>query len=84
MKKTYMVSNPTGIHARPARKIVEAAIKFPCEIFLEKDGSQYNAKSLIKMMLISAKSGDEITVIAEGEQSESAIEAIGILLGSYH
>ncbi|BBI35830.1 HPr family phosphocarrier protein [Cohnella abietis] len=84
MQRTYTVMNSTGIHARPAGKIVNAAAGYPCEIHLVKEGKRFNAKSLVMMISIGAKCGDEITVVAEGDQCELAIEAIGVILSSNH
>jgi phosphocarrier protein HPr len=84
MKKIYKVMNPTGIHARPALKIVEAAARYRSDSYLIKDGSRFFAKSLVNMISIGAKYGDEIEVIAEGEDSEAAVEAIGAVLTAKH
>lgn len=84
MKKTYKVMNPTGIHARPALKIVEAAARHRSDSYLVKNGSLFFAKSLVNMISLGAKCGDEIEVIAEGEDSEAAIEAIGAVLTAKH
>jgi phosphocarrier protein HPr len=82
MQKSFTIVNPTGIHARPARKIVETAKRFPFDIFLEKDGNQFSAKSLVKVLSVGAKMGDTVTVVAEGEQAEAALDAVGEVLAS--
>lgn len=84
MHKTYTIMNSTGIHARPAKKIVEVAIQYSCGIYLIKEGNRFNAKSLVAMISIGAKFGDKIIVAAAGEQAEHAIEEIGIILSSDH
>jgi len=84
MKKTYTIINGTGIHIRPARKIVEAAQRFSCDSYLIKNGNVFSAKSLVKMISIGAKCGDQIEVWAEGEQAEEAVVAIGVILTSLH
>ncbi|GMK37697.1 hypothetical protein PCCS19_07510 [Paenibacillus sp. CCS19] len=80
MQRTFTVENPTGIHARPARKIVEAAKSFDGDVFLEKGGSRFSAKSLVKVLSVGAKQGDAIAVIAEGEGAEAVIDAVGAVL----
>ncbi|RXZ79084.1 HPr family phosphocarrier protein [Paenibacillaceae bacterium] len=80
MRKTYTVMNPAGIHARPARKIVDAAAQYPCNTYLVKNGNAYNAKSLVNMISIGARFGDQIVVIADGQDAEAAMEAIGAVL----
>ncbi|WP_246070732.1 HPr family phosphocarrier protein [Paenibacillus kobensis] len=81
MQKTFEIANPTGIHARPARKIVEAAKPFPFDVFLEKEGgSRFSAKSLVKVLSLGGKQGDQVTVIAEGDDAEAAVDAVGAVL----
>jgi len=80
MQKTFTVENPTGIHARPARKIVEAAKAFEGDVFLEKNGNRFGAKSLVKVLSVGAKQGDSVTVVAEGDGAEAVIDAIGAVL----
>lgn len=83
MRKTFIIANPTGIHARPARKIVDAAKAYPFDIFLEKpDGSSFSAKSLVKVLSLGGKHGDEVTVTAEGDDAEAALDAVGAVLAA--
>lgn len=80
MEKTFTVQNPTGIHARPAKKIVTTANGFPCSVYLVKNEKKSSAKSLVGVLSVGAKHGDDITVIAEGEQEEAAVNEIGAIL----
>ncbi|MHA0855320.1 HPr family phosphocarrier protein [Paenibacillus sp. CMAA1364] len=82
MKTNFIIQNPFGIHARPARKIVEAAKSFSRTVSLEKEGKAFNAKSLVSVISIGAKCGDSITVIAEGDEAEAVIQAIGTILNT--
>lgn len=80
MRNDYIIQNPLGIHARPARKIVEAAKAYRCSVTLEKNGRKYNARSLVHVISAGAVFGDTITVIAEGEQASDAVAAVGDIL----
>ncbi|WP_054023729.1 HPr family phosphocarrier protein [Bacillus sp. FJAT-28004] len=82
MKNSFVIQNPFGIHARPARKIVEAAKTFTGAVTLEKDGKSFNAKSLVHVISVGAKLGDSITVSAEGDDAENVVAAIGEILVS--
>jgi phosphocarrier protein HPr len=82
MQHEYVIKNRLGLHARPARKLVEVCKKFKCDVFLEKEGKQYNAKSLISVLLAGASCGEKIMLITEGEQEEEALRIIGDLLAS--
>lgn len=83
MEKTFTIQNPTGIHARPAKKIVTAASKYPCDVYMEKAaGKRINAKSIVGVLALGGKQGDSILVIAEGDQEEAAVAEIGAILES--
>jgi phosphotransferase system HPr (HPr) family protein len=82
MEHEFVIKNVLGLHTRPARKLVEASKKFKCDVFLEKEGKRYNAKSLINVLFVGATYGDKITLITEGEQEEEALHIIGNLLAS--
>ncbi len=84
MQKEFSIKSLTGIHARPAKKIVETALGYPFDIYLVKKSERYSAKSLVAMISIGAQYGDQIIVAAEGDEAEAAIEAIGLVLASEH
>ena len=81
------ITNPTGLHLRPAGIFSNIANKFECRITFEYENSIANAKSVLSILGAGIKSGDEILLICEGEEEEKAlkamIEAIESGLGEY-
>jgi phosphotransferase system HPr (HPr) family protein len=83
VEKTVIVNNPLGIHARPAALLVQMASRFQAEIFLSKaDIRGVNGKSIMSVMMLAAEKGAEVTVNAEGEDADRAVEALAELLES--
>ncbi|HIW34238.1 MAG TPA: HPr family phosphocarrier protein [Candidatus Paenibacillus intestinavium] len=80
MQKTYEVKNMSGIHARPAQKIAEAAQRYTDDVHFIKAGQLYNAKSLLTILSMGAKYKEKISVVATGQGAEEIIEEIGRLL----
>ena len=77
------VINKMGIHARPAALLVQVAARFNAEIYFSKDDvEQINGKSIMGVMMLAAEQGAQITVKAEGEDAEVAVEALFVLLQS--
>lgn len=76
MERKITIQNETGIHARPAGLIVKEAAKFKSSITIEKDGKEYNAKSIMSLMAMAAAKGEEITIKANGEDEQEALSAI--------
>lgn len=75
------VLNKLGIHARPAAMFVKTANKFTCDIFVEKDGERVNGKSIMGLMMLAAGPGSKLTIIAEGTDGMTALDAIEELVG---
>ncbi len=84
LTKTFVIQNPTGLHARPATLFVQKATSFPCEINVIKGTKKINGKSIMGLMTLGAAKGDEITLEISGEQAEQAMEELGKLLEAVH
>jgi phosphocarrier protein HPr len=70
------VKNQLGLHARPAALVVRATTPFKSQIFLVKDGTRINAKSIMGVMMLAAEFGSVLEVEAEGADAEAAAEAV--------
>ncbi len=75
-----LVTNPSGLHTRPAKKIVDASKKYSSEIFISKGDKKESAKNLIKLMKLGITSGNKIVLICEGSDESDALESIAALI----
>lgn len=75
-EKKVTLTNEIGLHARPASIFIRAAVQFPCDIIVEKDGRSYNAKSIMSILSMSASNGEELTIRASGENEEEAVKSL--------
>lgn len=73
--RTFEITNQLGIHARVAAKMVETASRFQSEIFLEKDGVEVNARSILGILTLFCPYGSRLTVRAEGVDAWEAMQA---------
>lgn len=71
------IKNPTGLHLRPAGEFYDAAVRFSSKVMVEKVAENKlitaNAKSVLSILGACIKSGDEITIICDGEDEEEAL-----------
>ncbi len=74
--KSFIVKNQYGLHARPARMIVEEASKFRSAIYISKDGEEINAKSIMGILTLEARKNSELVLRIEGEDEEEAMQAL--------
>lgn len=79
LERTIKVINALGIHARPASKIVQTANKFKSRIWLIKDTTTANAKSILHVMMLGANFNSLVTIRASGEDEKEAVDAVASL-----
>lgn len=74
---TYTITDPLGIHARPAGQVAKLAKGYgDTVITISKNGSVAKASQLMKLMSLAVKQGDAVLVTAEGPREEEAMEAL--------
>lgn len=70
------VKNPTGLHLRPAGILCKEAMKYKSLITFMFDGGTANAKSVLSVLGACVKCGDEIELVCEGTDEETALHAL--------
>ncbi len=75
-----MIVNKLGLHARASAKLTQLAGRFPCEVWMERNGRRINAKSIMGVMMLAAGKGSCVIVDTEGEQADKALAAILTLI----
>lgn len=76
LSQEIKIKNPTGLHLRPAGNLCKEAMKFKSKITFEYRGNTANAKSVLSVLGACIKSGDEITLICEGEDEREALQSL--------
>ena len=76
IKKTIIISNAHGLHARPASIFVRTTTQYKSEIKLSKDGMVVNGKSIMGVMMLAAERGSKIEIEINGEDEKKMIIAI--------
>lgn len=79
---TLTVCIEHGADASPIALLVQEAGRYDSRIHLEIGNKKVNAKSIMGMMSLGLTNGDELTVQAEGEDEEAAVEGISKFLTS--
>ena len=80
--KEITITNRLGLHARPAALVVKAAGKFEAEMYLIKDGTRINAKSIMGVMMLAAEFDSALTIEAEGPDADLAVEAVAAVFAA--
>ena len=82
VEREATVGPEEGLHARPAAQFVKTAKRFSSEIVVAKGSREANAKSSLKIMTLGARKGDKLTIRAEGDDAEEAVDALVDLISA--
>ena len=74
--KDLQVLNKLGLHARAAAKLVFIANKFVSDITLVKDDKQADARSIMKILMLSASKDSIINITIQGDDEIQAMNSI--------
>ena len=76
IKKKLTILNKLGLHARAAAKVVSLANEFESTIIITKDGKNADARSIMKLLMLSASQGSRINIEVDGTDQKDAMESI--------
>lgn len=74
--KTMTINLASGLEARPVALLVQIASQYESHIYVESGTKKINAKSIMGMMSLGLAAGEEITIVAEGEDEGKAVSHI--------
>ena len=68
----YVITDPEGIHARPAGILVKQAAGYQSSVKIAKGEKSADAKRIFGVMGLGVKTGEEITITVEGADEDTA------------
>jgi phosphocarrier protein HPr len=83
--RTVRIGSAHGLHARPAKLFAQAAKDAGIPITVSKgSGSPVNAASILGVIALGVEQGDYVTLSAEGDDAEAALDTLADLLSTDH
>ncbi len=82
VSEKVIVKNPTGLHLRPAGLLCNQAMKYQSSVQFSHNHTVSNAKSVLSVLAACVKCGDEIELICEGEDEDTALREMILLIQS--
>jgi phosphocarrier protein len=76
VKKTLTIKNELGLHARSAAMIVRVLERYRSSVFLERDGNQVDARSLLDILTLACPKDSRVVVRADGDDAREAVDSI--------
>lgn len=79
-RQLVTIRNKLGLHARAATKLAKLAHQFEAQVKVLNDGKEYDASSVMCLLLLAGSQGKQFEIVAEGEDAEQAVAAIAALV----
>ena len=72
----YTITDPVGIHARPAGMLVKEVKNYASSVTIVKGDKKADARKLMILMSLGVKCGETVTVEVEGADEETAAASL--------
>jgi phosphocarrier protein len=82
VQEKVFVINVKGLHLSAAAEVVKSAAVFESDVWLSKDGTEADAKSIMGIITLAAAMGSEVIVKADGPDEKDAVRAIVALFNA--
>jgi phosphocarrier protein HPr len=81
-ERRVVVGSKVGLHARPAAMFVQAAAKQPVKVTIAKasGGDAVDARSILSVLALDARGGDEVVLAADGDGADQALDELAALV----
>ena len=73
---TYVLTDPEGLHARPAVTISQTCVQLQSAVTFTYNGKTASGNNVLQLLALGAKEGAELTVTIEGPDEEEAVEKV--------
>lgn len=76
LQQEIEIINKLGLHARASAKFTQLAARYPCEVWLTRNGRRVNGKSIMGVMMLAAGKGSKLLLEVQGEQANDCQSAL--------
>ena len=82
LKRVVTVTNPQGLHIRPAAAFAELASRFESKVTVSKSEEAVDGKFWPSLLMLAAERGTDLLLEVEGRDAPDALDALAALLSS--
>ena len=80
LTRIVVITNPQGLHARPADAFVKTASRYESRIEVIKDGERVDGKSILAVLTLAAVEGTPLELEVTGPDAQAALDALADLV----
>ena len=82
IERTMKIELENGLEARPVAVLVQKASMHDSTIYIHAEGKKVNAKSIMGMMSLKLQKGENVTIVADGQDEDAAVSGVATFLGA--
>jgi phosphotransferase system HPr (HPr) family protein len=76
ISRVVVIQNKQGLHARPADQFARLASQFDAKVDVIREDRRITANSVMDLLTLGAFQGTQLTLVAEGNDAQQAIDAL--------
>jgi len=77
---SYTITDPLGIHARPAGLLIKKLAGFACAVTIRRGDDSCDGKKLLALMKMRVKQGETLVIQADGPDEDACVAEAGKFL----
>jgi phosphotransferase system HPr (HPr) family protein len=79
-RRTVRVGDRDGFHARSCTAIVLLARRYRSRLTIRRGDEEADGRSVFDLMLLNARHGEAVELVAEGDDAEALVAALATLV----
>ena len=82
IRKPVTIQNNMDMEDRPVAHLVQEASQYASTVYIQVGSKKINAKSIMGMMSLKLQKGEDVTIIADGQDEDAAVSGVATFLGA--
>ena len=82
IRKPVTIQNNMDMEYRPVAHLVQEARKYARQVYIVMGSKKINAKSIMGMMSLKLQKGEDVTIVADGQDEDAAVSGVATFLGA--
>lgn len=82
IRKPVTIQNNMDMEDRPVAHLVQKASQYASQVYIVMGSKKINAKSIMGMMSLKLQKGEDVTIVADGQDEDAAVSGVATFLGA--
>ena len=82
IRKPVTIQNNMDMEDRPVAHLVQEATHYASQVYIVMGSKKINAKSIMGMMSLKLQKGEDVTIVADGQDEDAAVSGVATFLGA--